>query len=478
MVPSVSTAEQALQALRGAVESRGYRAWLVGGTVRDLALGRASSDIDVVVATDNEGVHRLAVDLARSHGLSRFTLSSRFGAERIVFASGHLDLSPLRGTCIEHDLALRDFTVNAMALPLCGGPPCDPFLGRVDLEERRLAVVGDRSFRDDPVRLLRAVRFAHQLGFTISSATIELARRDAHLLSVAAAERVLTEVVAALDVGHAAQAVRLWDQLGLLAVVFPEVAALKGVEQSTNHHRDVYGHTLEALEHLDALLEDPSPVFPETAALIRKRFATNVDGSVSRRTALRLAVLLHDIAKPQTKRIDELGRLSFQGHESRGVPAARAVCVRLKTSRPVADLVSRVVLGHLWLGFLQNRRPLWHHDEVEYLWQARPFEPELIMASVADRLATRGPMTAPRFLFRHLTLARHLMWLWSERELHGVPRLPLRGDEVAEVLGIQAGPLLGRLLARLRLEWEAGELADDAAVVARARELVATGVVS
>ena len=154
-----------------------------------------------------------------------------------------------------------------------------------------------------------------------------------------------------------------------------------------------------------------------------------------------------------------------------GAEMARRICGRLRCSTALTSLVVKVVEGHLWLGFLQNRKPLWKHDEIRYLWAAYPWEPELIMASVADRLATRGPITADRFVQRHLTLARHLMWLWSERQRVGVPPLPVRGDELAASVGVEPGPNLGRLLNALRLEWEAGELADAAAVAGRAREI-------
>ncbi len=468
--------ESVLAAVEGVVQASGLSAWLVGGTVRDRLMGRPFSDMDVVIGSEDAGVVRsVASAVAGLCGLPWFTLSSEFGGERMVWGTGHLDLSPLRGPRIEDDLALRDFTVNAIAVPLGGGPPIDPCGGLSDIGSRRLRLVSPEAFRADPVRLLRAARFARTHGLAADTGLTSVARRDAHLVSSAAPERVLMEVMATLDVDGAPETARLWHDLGVLAVVFPEVAALEGVGQSTNHRHDVYGHTLEALDHVDGLLRDPTERFPEAAAAFSERIQQPVDGVATRRAALRLAVLLHDIAKPQTRHIDELGRLSFWGHEAEGAPMARQLCGRLRCSAALTGLVIKVVEGHLWLGFLQNRKPLWSHDEIGYLWLAHPWEPEVIAASVADRLATRGPMTADRFVWRPLTLARHLMWLWSERQRMGVPSLPLRGDELASLMGIEPGPNLGELLRALRLEWEAGELLNRAAVIERAHEIVGVG---
>jgi len=449
-------------------------AWLVGGTIRDRLLGRPVADIDVVVApplTPAQLTSRVAAEL----GLPHFVLSDRFNTHRLVWPGGHLDVTALRGDTILADLSLRDFTVNAMGEPLEGGDIIDPHGGRADTAAARLCEVSGRIFSDDPLRLLRVARFSLTLGFRPTSGLVRLAQMSAHLLPRVAPERAWAEVAVTLEAGPGAQPAQLWDDLGLLAVLFPEVKALQNVRQSTNHHLDVYGHTLEALEHVERLMAEPESVFPDSAAAVRFRLGIPVDGGISRQAAMRLAVLLHDMAKPDTRTIDALGRLSFWGHEEKGAPLARDVCRRLHTSNAVAGLVEAVVGKHLLLGFLQNKKPLWDHDVVGFLWATAPWEPEVIMACVADRLATHGPMTAQRFINRHLTLARHLMWSWMERRRQGVPPLPLPGDEIGRRVGVQPGPELGRLLRRLRLLWEAGEIADEEGLLCLARAVLQQG---
>ncbi len=474
MVTSSRVAAKVLASARLIANREHASAWLVGGTIRDRLLGRLVADIDVVVApplTPAQLTSRVAAEL----GLPHFVLSDRFDTHRLVWSGGHLDVTALRGESILADLALRDFTVNAMGEPLEGGDIIDPHGGRADTVAARLREVSGRIFDDDPLRLLRVARFSITLGFRPVPGLVRLAQSRADLLPRVAPERVWAEVAATLEAGPGAQPAQLWDELGLLAVLFPEVKALQNVGQSTNHHLDVYGHTLEALQHVEHLMAEPQTVFPDSAAAVRHRLGIPVDGGISRQAAMRLAVLLHDIAKPDTRTIDALGRLSFWGHEERGAPIAREVCRRLHTSNAVAGLVEAVVGKHLLLGFLQNRKPLWGRDVVGFLWATAPWEPEVIMACVADRLATRGPMTAPRFINRHLTLARHLMWNWMERQRKGVPSLPLPGDEIGERVGVRPGPELGLLLRRLKLLWEAGEVVDEEGLLREARAMLQQG---
>lgn len=453
-----------LDALRAVLKQRGREGWLVGGTVRDREIGRPAFDADVVVDDDPRQV---AGAVASRLGLPWFALSQEWGAYRVVGSPGHLDVAAVRGGGVAADLALRDFTLNAMALPLSGGGLVDPFGGRRDVQHRRLVAVGPRIFADDPLRLMRAVRLAHTLDLTIDPALSDLARSEAGRLPDAAAERVLSEIVLTLDVGRSAAAVGRWADLGLLDVLFPEVTALHGVGQSPFHHLDVYGHTLAAMEQLDEVLAAPGAYFEGSAELLAERLARPVDGVMPRPVALRLGALLHDVAKPQTKAFDDQGRIMFWGHTEMGGAVAAGICARLRCPVASTSLVRRVVERHLAVGFLQHEAPVPARAAVSYLWDAAPWEPEVIMVSVADRLATRGVRTEARHLARHLAVANELMDRWRERTMDGIPRPPVTGDDLMVGLGLEPGPLLGKVLREVRLASEAGEIGDrDAALAA------------
>ena len=267
-----------LRAVTEVLGRRGTAGWLVGGSVRDRELGRFSPDVDVAVMDDATAA---AKEIAAALGSPWFSLSERHPAYRVLAAGGYVDVAAVRGGGILADLALRDFTVNAMAEPLEGGVLLDPFGGLTHLREGRLVAVSATVFADDPLRLMRAPRFCHVLGLRPDAALNESIRRQAAALSGAAAERVATEMSLTLASGRAAEAARLWHDLGLLAEVLPEFPV---------HER--FEPTLALLDGLDDFLERPAVWFPGAAGILEERLAMDIDGAMSRPVALRWAGLM------------------------------------------------------------------------------------------------------------------------------------------------------------------------------------------
>ncbi len=224
----------------------GEGVWIAGGAVRDAALGREVADLDLAVAADPGAV---AKALGRELGEHAFELSAEFGTWRVVAGDGRqIDITVLRGETIEADLAARDFTVGAVAVPLAGGEAIDPTGGLADLERGVLRAVGSRSFAADPLRLLRAARLAAELNLMIDPDTVALAHDAAARAAEPAGERQLAELRQLLGGPDPMRGLELLDELHLTAVVLPELEGTKGVEQGPNHHLDVHGHTLEVLE--------------------------------------------------------------------------------------------------------------------------------------------------------------------------------------------------------------------------------------
>src|SRR5205085_9089968 len=254
-----------LQAL-GAIDDRG---WLVGGALRDRLLGRATTDYDVVV----EGrPGALARRLARVTGGYAFKLSEGFSVWRVVARdrSWQLDLLPMNGRSIEADLAGRDLTINAIAKPLDGGELVDPFDGVADLRGRRLRMVSSGTFVLDPLRTLRVVRLACELGFSIDPATAAAAAAAAAGLATVAPERDFAEIKRIVCTERAVDGLRLMDELKITPVVLPELSALHGVEQSPYHHLDVHDHTLAVLERVIELEREPQIPLGEHAEAVSK----------------------------------------------------------------------------------------------------------------------------------------------------------------------------------------------------------------
>jgi putative nucleotidyltransferase with HDIG domain len=446
----------------------GERAWVVGGTVRDELLGRPVADVDLAVAGDAE---RAARALADEVSGPVFALSEAFGAWRVIDRRGGrvFDLAPLQGDSIEADLGARDFTVNAMARPLEGGGDLiDPHNGRRDLDAGVLRVVGAGSYAADPLRPLRLARFAAQLGFAPDPDTERLTAAAAPRTSEASPERVFAELKRLLAAGGALEGIELADRLGLLAAVLPELSALHEVEQSHFHHLDVYDHTIEVLRGQVELEGRLDELFGELAGPLRKVLDEPLADELTRGQALRFGALLHDIGKPATRGVRPDGRVTFIGHDAVGAEMIHGLCRRLRTSERLSRFLEGVTRHHLVLGFLVHERPLDRRTVYHYLKHTSPVEVEVTLLSCADRLGTKGK-NADNAIAAHLDLARELMGEALAWRASGPPRPPLRGDELADELGIERGPELGRLLAELEAAAFAGEAGtrDEALQLAR-----------
>lgn len=447
----------------------GTDAWLVGGAVRDLAMGRPVADLDLALAGDVRGA---AARLAHLAGGPMFRLSEAFGAWRVIApdATWHADLNPLRGDTIEEDLAARDLTVNAMALPLAGGDRIDPFGGAADLASRTLRAVGPNAFVDDPLRVLRVARMATELGFAADDETLALGRAAAPAAAGVAQERVYAELRRILAAEDPVGGIRWMGRLGLVAALLPELERLRGVEQSHYHHLDVYEHTLEVLAQASRLRADAAAAFGDQAPGVARVLAEPLADEADRGVGLMFGALLHDVAKPQTQTDFGGGRIGFPDHDRQGAAAAREILERLRASERMRSHVAGLTRHHLRLGFLVHRRPLGRGDIYRYLRACGPVAVDVTVLSVADRLATRG-RKADEAIERHLSLARELIADALAWHADGPPASLIRGDELARELGRRPGPWLAETLEDLGEAQYTGEVTtrEEAIAWARAR---------
>ncbi len=444
--------EDMLRTVTAVVRARGLEGWLVGGTVRDRELGRYSPDVDVAVTGEAAAVAAHVAQILRAPW---FALSERHGAFRVVVGQAHIDVATVRGEGILADLALRDFTVNAMAVPLEGGGIIDPFRGLDDLRAGRLAAVSDHIFDDDPLRLLRAPRFAHILGLRLAPVLTDSVRALAPRLWQAAPERIATEMVLTLAAGAAGAATRLWNDLGLLGVLVPGV-----VEDGR------LSPTLGLLDRLEQILVDVPGRFPDSASLLEKRLAERVDGAIDRRVALRLAGLIRGIGSEQALRAGRRLKVSsallsllqtaagMSRHDD-GVAASGQPPVEMKT----------------WGGGPGGPPARPGRAAVLFLWEAAPWEPEVILLAAAAAAPSPAAISAVP-AGASAQAAEALMALWAERALLGAPRLPFDGVALMQELGLTPGPRLGQALQAARLAWESGEATTAEQALTAAREAV------
>ncbi len=450
------------------------RAWLVGGAVRDELLGRSTPDLDLAVQGD---VRALARELGRAAGGHAFQLSDTFGAWRVRAhdQTWQVDLMPLVGETLEQDLRRRDLTINAIAreLDVDSGGFIDPCGGVADLRARRLRSVAREAFSEDPLRVLRLVRFAVELDFEVERETFALASASAPALAGVASERVFTELRLMLVCDRAVAGVELCQRIGATAVVLPELDALRGLVQSDYHHLDVYEHTLATLQATIELARDPTAIFgPELAPALTAVLDEPLANELTRGQTLRIGALMHDIAKPLTHAVNAEGRPTFFRHDERGAELTTQILNRLRASERLVSHVAALTRNHLRLGFLVHERPLPPRAVYQYLASCEPVPVDVTVLSVADRLATRG-RNAERAISLHLELARELLpaaLAWRTNR----PRPPIAGDRLAQATGMTPGPQLGRLLSELAEAAYAGEVAGEEQILAHARRWLAT----
>jgi poly(A) polymerase len=423
---------------------------LVGGAVRDALLGRPPAvDLDVALASGALAVGRR---LADALGVAFVPLDTERGAARVVAPGYRVDLADFRAPTLAEDLAARDFTVNALAVPLArllrGGqaPIEDPLGGLADLAARRLRLAGPGVLADDPVRVLRGVRLAATLGFRLTPATRAAIRRAAPTCTSVSPERVRDEVLALMAAPATGRALRMADRLGVLGAVFPEVEPMRETSQPEPHRFDVLEHSLRAVEACDRLLARlPTlrPFGPELATHV----AEPLGGGISRRQILKLATLLHDVSKPETRRAVR-GRVRFLEHDVIGAARARAIGERLRLPERAIAVLERLVRHHLRPMHLSASGELTARARYRFFRDLGGETRDLLLLVLSDASGVRGQ--SPFFLWGRMPLVRELLAGWEEQR-ESFRREPLlRGDDVMARFGLSPGPEVGRLLARAR----------------------------
>jgi putative nucleotidyltransferase with HDIG domain len=263
---------------------------------------------------------------------------------------------------------------------------------------------------------------------------------------------------------------RLLGDLGLTAVVLPEVEEMRGVEQGPNHHLDVYDHTIAVLEHTLEVERDLDRFADDRAAEVTALLDEPLADEMTRRTALRFGALFHDIAKPAT-RAERDGFVGFRGHDQLGAEVIGRICGRLRASRKLTQHLQGLALHHLRLGFLIPEMPLPPRRVHAYLRATEPVAVDVTLLTVADRLSARGqgPIASPEMVAAHLQLAQEMIAAALDWRREGPPAPLLRGDEVAAELGIEPGPELGSALAELEAAQYAGEVTDRVGAIEHLR---------
>ena len=466
-VRGVATALAELASVEVAVDlgrvfaAAGHELALVGGPVRDALLGREVADLDVTTDATPERVLEIVAgwaDAVWDVGIAFGTVGARKGAHTLeittyraeAYDRGSRKPDVSYGTSLADDLVRRDFTVNAMAVRLPSLEFVDLYDGLDDLRAGVLRTPGtpEDSFSDDPLRMMRAARFASSLGFAVAPEVVAAMTAMCGRLAIVSAERVRDELVKLVLGDHPRAGLALMVDTGLAVLVLPELPALALEVDEHHRHKDVYEHTLIVLERAMALESPHQPV-------------TGPD------FVLRFAALMHDVGKPRTRRFEDDGRVSFHHHEMVGARMTRKRMQTLRFSNEDTDAVSRLVELHLrFHGYGDGE---WTDSAVRrYVRDAGDLLPRLHKLTRAD-CTTRNRRKADRLARTYDELEERIARLSEEEEL-GSLRPDLDGDQIMAILGIPPGREVGeayRFLLELRLD--EGPLGEDVATAALLR---------
>ncbi|CAK8725041.1 hypothetical protein KKHLCK_15705 [Candidatus Electrothrix laxa] len=445
----------------------GGEVYLVGGSVRDLVLGRAPGDLDLTVSRDAE---QWAERLRQLTGGTYVELGREEGAARVVLRQGlDVDFSSFRAGAqsITEDLEKRDITVNALAVSvhdlLTGRQQeqeqeqkqgrlavIDPVGGLADLKQQQVRAVTEKSFSDDPLRMLRVFRFAAVLDFTIEPDTLKQVHLQRKSIDRVAKERVAYELDLIMASLRAHRAFAEMRECGLLWQILPELQAGQGMGQPASHHLDVFEHCLEALNQMEQILAGLDRYFPESQAVMAAYLH-----SKRRRVQMKWAALLHDVGKPFTYGINEKkgGRITFYNHDLRGADIMTEIARRLRWAKEDTALIARLIGGHMRPFFLANNQrqgTLTLKACLRLVRKIGEHLPGLFLVAMSDALAGKGEASPDDIEEEVAGLFGRLLQV-EEKHVAPVRTAPplITGRDLIEELSLTPGPLFREILEQV-----------------------------
>lgn len=429
-------------------------AFLVGGSVRDFLSGRQPDDYDIVVIKEPESFARQLA--AKTKGAFVKLGKADMVVFRVVAHNIIFDISPPKGACLEDDLCRRDFTLNALAIELSSGKLTDPAGGLSDLRDKLIRMVSDKSFTDDPLRLLRAFRMAAAFDFTIEAQTLEAVKKYAPLISRSAGERIHAEMLKIFCQSDAYPYLVQMAETGLLFAIFPELSALKGCIQNHHHAHDAFNHTMSAFYYLEKNLKD-ADIGREQAAL------------------LKCAVLFHDIGKPYTRTSDENGEIHFYGHEQKSADMFMAIAGRLKFSNAEERFIEAVIRHHLKPLFLfqaDQKNALTSKAITRFFMKYGEYAPFLLLHAIADHQG-KGSNVSGNFI----AFMKELTDRFQNRFKPKSRQPPLiTGRDLIREFNLQPSPLFKKILTMIEEERLSGNLENRQQAMARVKEILSDSI--
>jgi len=420
--------------------------YIIGGSVRDLLLGRTPTDYDIAVTGNPEQFAEKLI--AKSDG--HLVRLGKPGQMIIRVISGDIifDITSLNGTSIEDNLNKRDFTINAIAYDLYSEGIVDCHGGLQDLADKKVRMVSKEIFKKDPVRLIRAYRIGACLNFEIEAKTATAIKSNTKLLKNIAGERIRVELFTMLGTSTSYLYLSQMAISGLLTAIFPDLDRLKGCFQNHYHHFDVFEHTMRAYGHLETLLNDPGKILPDTSAKIHQYIHKN------KPSLIKCAILLHDIGKPLMKTLDSSGKCHFYGHARKSADMAQKISQRLRFSNHERQFIDGIIRNHmnpLSLFTAYEKKTLTQKGITRFYKKCGEYTPALLLAAIADTEAKENKLNEKNKAFKSFLKKMIFEYFYHYQPLSDEPPL-ITGRDLIHVFGLKPSPLFRKIL----------DLVDDA----------------
>lgn len=433
-------------------------AYIVGGWLRDRLLKRANRDLDIITPEDPLP---LAKTIAKKLSASLVKLDTENKIYRVVLKAhpdlDYIDFAKFKGPTLEKDLGLRDFTINALAFRLDAGKPFTPagiidlLGGKQDLKKKTIRLCAASAFKDDPLRLMRAYRFAGILGFTIEPGTDKAIRANAHRVTSAAMERIREELFKLLACSDAARWIPALEKSGVLRKIFPEATTMKSSARKFYFHPDgLWQHAVETLASLEAIWGKAERIFPGVAPQLREHMNETTSLGITRLTLLKFIALFHDTAKPGCAM--KVGKkMRFIGHEKKGAVMIADILRRLKASNREIRLAKTLVEHHMRPVSLTQTEELTQRAAMRLFRDLADDTPDLLLLALSDwHSYKRLKMAQPVPLKQQEATVRELFRRYYTDKTKLEARPLINGHDIMTHFSLQPGKHIGTLLAAVR----------------------------
>ena len=459
-----------LEPLKIFFKKKKVKVYIVGGIIRDALIKRKKESIDLDLAVENKAIS-LAREFANTIKAGFVILDKEHGAARVVKKikdmTYTIDFTDFRGKTLEEDLKHRDFTINALALDLFNlDSLIDPYKGVEDINRKTIRALAKFTFKEDPLRILRAFSLSSVLGFKIDKFTEEQAGLNKKKLEKVSFERIRDELFKILHQDNFYKFLLILDEMGILSVIFPEADIMRGVAQGPYHHLDVWMHTLETCRQLDLIIKDAKNNKQINAYL------NEVISSDRKRLALiKLGALLHDIGKPASMKRRE-GKIIFHGHERIGRDIARNISIKLKLSNDERVALEKMIFWHLRPGYLADVEELTPRAVFRFFRDTQKEGVSVLLLSLADQRATRGPLTSRSGRASHEKVVAELIKdYFKSLKQKKLPRL-LTGNDLIKKLKLIPSPIFSKILREIEELQATGEINNKQEALEAARKMI------